>query len=494
MGKAKTDSFILELKLNTTKKDEDILNKRFEIARKMYNSTLSFALKNLSLMRESKKYRALIKEYRVSNGVKKKEISTALSKLKSDHKLNEYDLHAYIKKHQHNYKSHIDSLTAQAIASKVSTSINDILYGKGKKAHFKKYGSIFSIEGKTNSSGMRFVNNKLEFLGLSIPVVIRKNDIFAHEALTKRVKYVRICKRASNTKDKFYLQLILEGTVPVKRVNSTGAFRHYFSTGRVGIDIGTSTIAIASDSKCILKELAKDSTKYEKEIANLKRKLDRSRRSTNKDNFNVNGTVKKGKLKWVKSNNYMKTIFKIKRLYALKSAYIKNSHSKLSNEILSLGDEIYVEDMDFKSLSKKKKLSKNKNGKFKSRKNFGKSAQNKAPAKLLKIIDRKLKYQNKELLKVNTKTFKASQYHHDSNLYIKEPLSKRYKEIEGFKVQRDLYSAFLLKNSKKNLKQTNRDLCINGFNDFLYYHNLEINQILKSKEKTPKSFGILELI
>ncbi len=61
--KSKTNSFIIELKLNTSLKSEFILNKRFEIARKMYNSTLKFAIKQLKEMRNNKTYKQTLKKY-----------------------------------------------------------------------------------------------------------------------------------------------------------------------------------------------------------------------------------------------------------------------------------------------------------------------------------------------------------------------------------------------------------------------------------------------
>ena len=61
-----------------------------------------------------------------------------------------------------------------------------------------------------------------------------------------------------------------------------------------------------------------------------------------------------------------------------------------------------------------------------------------------------IKYFGKKLNQVNTQTFKASQYNHFTDEYIKKELSNRWNNFDGIKVQRDLYSAFLLKNSKKD--------------------------------------------
>src|SRR3954451_18419809 len=261
--KANHPSFIVELKLSAFVWQHHILETRFDLARRLYNTILSYALKQVQFMKESKHYRKQLHLYRETKSKIKrttnkklirsyqKELDTCtqnLNGIRQSFGLSEFGLHAYIKKHQHNYKKHIDSNTSQKIASKVWQSIEDVLF-KGSKAHFKKYGTMTSVEGKTNKSGIRFRDNNIHWNGLEIPVKIRKNDLFAQEVLScHKMKYGRIVKKAIRGKDTYYVQLVMEGIPPSKRVNSTGTFRHPKTPhGRVGIDIGTSTVAVASN-------------------------------------------------------------------------------------------------------------------------------------------------------------------------------------------------------------------------------------------------------
>lgn len=62
--------------------------------------------------------------------------------------------------------------------------------------------------------------------------------------------------------------------------------------------------------------------------------------------------------------------------------------------------------------------------------------------------------------------------------------------INGTKVQRTLYSAFLIMNSNKDLKSTNKSLCDKTYNDFLIKHNELIESMETDDVKYPKSFGI----
>ena len=54
------------------------------------------------------------------------------------------------------------------------------------------------------SSGCIIWGNKL-----TIPVIIKKNDVYAQKAIQDRVKYCRIVKKLIRGKYKYYVQLIL---------------------------------------------------------------------------------------------------------------------------------------------------------------------------------------------------------------------------------------------------------------------------------------------
>ena len=64
-------------------------------------------------------------------------------------------------------------------------------------------------------------------------------------------------------------------------------------------------------------------------------------------------------------------------------------------------------------------------------------------------------------------------------------------ERGGIKVQRDLYSAFLLMNmvNDQHLDKINRDLCFKTFDLFLKNHDELINN-LKKESQSLKSMGI----
>ena len=71
--------------------------------------------------------------------------------------------------------------------------------------------------------------------------------------------------------------------------------------------------------------------------------MDRSKRATNPNKFNEDGTInKEDKNKWIYSNKYQKCRDRVRELFRKETAIRKYQHEVLSNFIVSLGDNIYV--------------------------------------------------------------------------------------------------------------------------------------------------------
>lgn len=467
--------------LITEKYQETILNKRFEISRQLYNAVLSKAYKRYKSMIETKKYRQLKEQINNANEKEKKLLYKQLNEMYKQYRLNEYSLHEDIQEMQHHFSENIDSFTAQKIATRVWSAFEDLLFGYGEIVHFKKYGELDSLEGKSNKTGIRFKDGFLIWNGLKIPVKIDYNNPYEYQALKDEICYCRIKRRFIKGKYKYYLQIVFKGVPPMK-INKDGEVKRHIGNGTVGLDIGTQTIAIVSNVDVKLLELADRVNNIEKEKRRILRYMDRSRRANNPDNFNEDGTIKKGKLKWVKSNRYIKAQNKLRELYRKQADVREYQHQLLSNYILSLGNKIKVEEMNFKGLQKRsKKTEKNDKGKFKRKKRFGKSLANKAPAKLLTMLDNKLKYFGEKLIKVNTKEVKASQYNHLNCRYKKKKLSQRWNDLNGIKIQRDLYSAFLIQHINDDLCNINQEECKRDFERFKILHDKEIERLNNSE-------------
>ena len=495
MTRKQTPSYVLTLKLDTNNRDESILDKRFEICRKLYNSILGLGLKRFKTLSELKVYRTLRKElaelnksyYKDENSKKsklneklRKEKYKELTALLGEYGINEYSLINEMTPMYKPFNKNIDNKTAQALASRAWKALEKLIYSNAERVNFVRFDELYSVEGKWNASGITYRDGVIKWNKLNVPVIIKNNDIYAQKAIQDRIKYCRIIRKMIRGKYKFYVQLVMEGLPPIK-VNQDGEIKRNIGLGNVGIDIGTRTIAFSSKYDVKLLELCPEVENIQKEKNKLQRKLDRQRRSNNPNNYNEDGTIKRGiKLEWIKSNKYIKTQNELREIQRKQADIRKQSHEKLANYIISLGGRILVETMQFQGLQKRaKKTTKNKQGKFNKKKRFGKSLANKAPAKLIEIINRKLNYNGLKILKINTQKVKASQYNHFTNEYNKKELKDRWNE--DINIQRDCYSAFLIMNINNDLETINQDKCFETYNDFKILHDKEIERLKELK-------------
>lgn len=179
-------------------------------------------------------------------------------------------------------------------------------------------------------------------------------------------------------------------------------------------------------------------------------------------------------------------------LYRKQADLRKAKHQQLANKLLAAGDRFYVEDMSWRALSRRSKQArKNKKGKNLSKKRFGKSIANKSPGAFLSILEKKVLAQGGSFYRINIWKARASQFHHMTGQYIKKKLSQRVDILEdGSKVQRDLYSAFLIMHSNKALDGFLVSSCNRDYPKFLQMHNKAMAALAASDKPLPSSMGV----
>ena len=234
-----------------------------------------------------------------------------------------------------------------------------VIFGRAKKVRFKVPSRFRSVEGKTNKQGIRWKDNQLVWGSLKLrPIIDELNPVIMH-GLQSPMKSVRILWRELNGKRRWYAQLITEG-VPYQKE------KNYVSNGLIGLDLNISNIAFVGDKKAGLLPFAEKIPTYEQEIAALQRKMQRSQRVSNPDNYEPDfkakkgrrtvtkqGKVKKGKRQWKKSSNYRKAAQKKRELQRKKAAYAKTQNRKTVNEILRHGKDIKTEKVFVKGWQKR---------------------------------------------------------------------------------------------------------------------------------------------
>lgn len=492
------------LKLAEYEKQE--LNKRFRIVWHMHNETVSFAQKRLNLLSRdrqyidamnsyvdaSKKLKAIGKKARKGKDIRtrmaalskqKKEASAILNARISFYGLTKTDFDRFVSVMQKKNSKLISSQQAQKEAERVLAGVEKVLYGNGKHVRMKRLSDQKTISQKCATNGVKIdLSSGIATWGeMSMHMDIDFSDLYVRESLSGSLKYATIQRLPFQNGYHYYVILTLDGPAPRKTKVSN-------KDGMTGIDPGMSTIAAASEQSVVLEELAPKAKAYEKQIARQQRLVDADMRRDNPDNYKADGTIKKGKHKWVLSKGCLRRKQKIRVLNRKKTASTKDSHNKLINKLIEKNGPYFIaEEMDYAALKKRSKAKaqrrttpaviKQKDGtektifKYKRKRRFGCSVNSRSPGLFLIRLAQKAQIYGGDLAFVNTREFRASQYRHDTKKYIKVPLSDRWKTIEDHKVQRDLYSAFLILCSDVSGKAPDNDKCNALFQKFVLMHD-----------------------
>ncbi len=421
--RTKTPSFVLELPLKTTPVQESTILVRLDAGRQLYNACLGESLKRLALVRQSKEFPQIIKLPKIIDGEKNTERMEAFNQLNLKYKFTEYDIQHYATLIRNSWiNEHIGTHIAQKIATRAFKAVQKKAFGIAKNVRFKGKNQFDSLEGKNNKTGLIFKDNVVSWSGLEIQCIVdENNDVIAY-GLKQRVKYCRLVRRKINGTNRFYLQLILEGKTYQDPEHKTGV-------EEIGLDVGPSTIAIVGDTKAELKQFCSEIVPKQKEKRRLQRKQDRQRRANNPQNYNENGTVKKGKKKWKKSNHYKQTSSEVAELDRKLAAHRKSLHGKDINKIITMGTRINTEKIPYRVWQKI----------------FGKSVMVRAPSMFMSRLKIKAENAGGYLNEFPTQSTKLSQMCHVCSEAVKKPLSQRWHICCGIKMQRDVYSAFLAK-------------------------------------------------
>ncbi|MEM7579144.1 MAG: transposase [Cyanobacteria bacterium P01_A01_bin.80] len=364
MAKSKTKSFVTELPLKVNSKQERELLARFQAARQLYNACLNEAGVRMNLVKNSELYQQAKK----FKGGSKKERQDLFNQAREQHRFSDYAFKTFATYTANRSKwiaSKLGAHEKQTIGTRAFKAVDRILFGQAKKVRFKVTTRFKSVEGQSNATGIRLVGNQVLWKKLILKPIIDEpqtsfewnNPVIVH-GLNSPVKYCRILWRNLNGKKRWFVQLINEGVPHQKPQN-------YVTQGIVGLDVNISNVAFVANNKAGLLPFADKVPTFEREIKALQRKMQRSQRMHNSDNFEPNfdkkvgnkivrkkGKVKKGKKQWIKTRNYRRTQAKCASLERRKKRLAKSQNRKLVNEILRHGNQIKTEKVSIKGWQK----------------------------------------------------------------------------------------------------------------------------------------------
>ena len=501
----------LRFPLKTGRQKEQVLSKGFTAMGKLHNVVVKECKKRLRMLRRDPEYRAIKKVYAGTDDASRRKAGAAMNALVKSYGLTEGSLHAFIRPWQARNRHLVSSHQAQEEASRVYAGVEKVLYGKGKDVHFKKSADIHTIASKS-WNGLQYYDplhtgyykksvhpvypEEIFYLNTHFRVMIDWNDPYVREALDHKIRYVQIERKMFPSGWRYYVVLYLEGEAPV---------RHTPTDAVAGLDPGVSTEAAVFEDSCELVELAPKCKDYNKKLTRLSRQVEHSMRMHNPDNYDRDGRIRKGCHKWKITGTCRRRKRLIKAIFRQKAAYTKQSHEELANRLVEKANVFITEEMDFAALQKrsrkpperrqevsavtKKDGSVKQVRRFKKKKRFGSSIRDRAPSQFLAVLRRKCGQQGGDVITVDTKTVKASQYDHVQDRYIKVPLSRRMKEVGGHAVQRDLYSGFIIKHVMEDNRTVDRKACIRDFEAFLAAQDKCIADIKASGNTYPACFG-----
>lgn len=459
--KPKTPSFTHEFRLNPSNHAIRKYNIKFKALQELYNTVLGEIFKRHDHMLSDSCHQEA-RELHKSDDTKKK-AKQLFSKLQNTYGLSKNDLQKFAKLTKDNcyMKDHLDSDSIQVLSDRVFDTYMRYCCNQGGKPRFKSWkNGVKSIQGKKNAC-LSFNKGVFSWLGIKSKIVIENNDKYGVQAhaLTSKVKYCRIVRKLIKGRACFYLQLILEGIPKLKSNQIIGK-------GQNGVDIGVSTVASVGKEKALLAPFCQELNDIEKEIGVLQRKLSRSLRINNKDNFEDDFFIKinnhfkrkkgqniKGKKEWSKSNNYLQLESELKELYRKQANKRQYLHNTLANKVIQNGNNIIIEANPYKAWQKGW---------------FGKTIGKKAPSNFVQTLKRKALKSDGTFEEVSTWETKFSQYCHVCNGYHKKSLSDRTHSCgENDIMQRDLYSASLMYYYDSKEKKVDRNSMLNHWEDGL---------------------------
>lgn len=490
--------FVIEFPLKVEKWQADILDKRYEHLRKIYNYAQGKLVRQYDYLIQMNEYRkhGFSKEYERMLADKGNEKALRAIKAAKDQFFRDHPFFISgisdstggpmnITFSSFGIPGFVEKLASHRIGADTTYSdlgINSILLGLlGKqlwaawdrmindpgtdKVSFKKCGELNSFATRTMGRpgnrrpvGMNLyldtmtldikVNGKsgknAKFISLPIVYNLKHAD-YEMNALhggMESIKVIKVLRRLVRGSYKYYLQLTIDGEKPQKG--------RQLGKGRVNIDLGLTKIAVYSEAGVLVRPLAPNTEKIDHQILLVQRKMDRSRRANNPDYFNPDGTIKKlergERRRWTNSEEYKRLRMLKAELQRRQAAVRKQDHIALANELLKLGNVFVIEDNDVKEWQQRKKEASRRedDGKNLSQAGFGKHVGNHAPSMFVTILENKIKSLGGTFVKVDTNNG-ATEYDFTNDTFTKHDLKERYITLsDGKRHQRDTLAAFNL--------------------------------------------------
>lgn len=458
MPKAKTPSFVLTLPVVTNASSNRELDARFNAGMRLYNACLGEAQKRLKASQShpqwemAKAMPSKIKGKKKGEMVNNPEKSALFNAIHAETGWNAFAMNTFANQTANASKwiaEKVDSDAQQKIGTRAFKATERLIYGNANKVRMKVPKRFRSMEGQSNKQGIRFKADQFVWGKLKLDLLIDIENPYVQHGLSSKIKYCRILRKEEKGKQRWYLQLVLEGLPYANPKN-------YVSSGTVGLDLNISNLAVVGDDKAELLPFAEGVPDISKQISANQRKIARKDRAANPTNFEpdfevVRGkrtVIKKGKQKkrskattYNKSKAHKRLERKNRELNRRRTATAKTQNQRLVNEVLRIGSHIKAENVSVKAWQKI----------------WGKAISQKSPGFVQSELKRKAESANGSFTKFSTQKTALSQTHLDGSRTKKSLSERTHRDNSGIVMHRDLFSAFLARYVNDDLLESNKE-------------------------------------
>ena len=373
-----------------------------------------------------------------------------------------------------------------------------MIYGNGEKVHFKKRNEFNSLVSPR--TGLRFIeedgkyfvvfsNKTAKARTVKIPVKGPNTEYDVAMLHSGEIKQCRVVRRfekgyykkkgyknSTFNNANYYVQLVIASPAHIK-TKEDGTLCHPVGKGTVGVAIWRNTVCAVSQDKIILRDLAPNAEEFEYKRDELNRRIEAARRQGNPQNFNEDGTIKKGiigesgkreRLTWYYSNSYKKLRAEKRNLERVENVKRDLLKDEIVYQLLEMGDSFYIMDTSF--LTNKPEWDPEEpltNREYKKKKERRKSIQSAAPATFINKLNKKLVLFDKEPVNKIDIPEDLYWYNHEQNDSCRDYFSENVVLTKSGRFLMTAYRAFLIRHY--DVKEGCYDVkgCEKDWNDFV---------------------------
>lgn len=395
--------FVVTFPLKTTQKDEIFLLKRFRLAEQLYNRLWKKKISQYNELIKTNAYRAqqnsIIEKYKQIDALKKmdKPDKDEIKKLKEEIKNIYADRNQKLRTLHFTkfgflndmtvlrqpFAKELDSGICQVLAENLWAAFDKQIYHGSTRVRKKRFDSMATLRGKTNKSGIVYRDGCIRWMKHYFPVSVDYNNTYEVESFDHEIAMCGIKRVWWKGRWKYYAQIYFRGLPPAKRKKSDGAFSRTLGKGNCKVECELDRIYVITNGNREIYKLCPHIFSINQQIAEISRKMDRSRRSMNPENYNEDGTIRRRKpgeeRYWKRSNHYLQMKSEFRQLHQKLANVRKTDHETLANVILRYGDNFEIHMPNFKKKQEK-------NGGHE-----GKQILAYSPAMFVEILNRKVK-------------------------------------------------------------------------------------------------------